>query len=229
MPPSRKNATQPEDYELRAAFSKDGAEWTPIQAVRGAHSKSCGVQWHKGVGYAIDRRLGAASSLYRTKDGLNFELVSTDIPAGNESRHSFLPDGTMIAFFRDGSLATSPPPYQKWALNAANKGGIRGIHSHGGPMVLALPNGDVWAACRYSFPEGQGFDIPTKSDRLDTTALFKLVGDKLVPKMAIPGGGDRGYNGLAWRDGCLWMAYMAPAPESGDKSSIFFAKIKRAE
>lgn len=214
--------------EDRVAFSKDGVEWTAMQAVRGAEPRSwlhSGVQWHKGVGYALDRQLGGRSTLYRTKDGLNFDAVSKSVPAGNESHISFLPDDTMIVIFRNGSLATSRPPYQEWALNETNK---EGVHSHAGPCILALPSGEVWAACRYSITDRQAFDVPAKENRLDGTALFKLAVDKLVPKLLIPGGGDRGYSGLAWRDGFLWMAYNAPSPETG-KSGIYFAKIKLVE
>jgi hypothetical protein len=213
-------------HEDRVAFSKDGVDWATIEPMRGTEPGSWfhgGIQWCAGVGYAIDRQLGGRSTLYRTQDGLNFETVSREVPAGNESHLSFLPDRTMIAFFRNGSLATSPPPYQQWALNTADK---QGVHSHAGPCILALPSGDVWAASRFSITDSQAFDLPEKQKRLDGTVLFKLLGERLVPKLLIPGGGDRGYSGLAWQDGFLWIAYNAPSREAGGKSAIFFAKIK---
>jgi hypothetical protein len=57
---------------------------------------------------------------------MTFEKVS-DVPLGNESRLSFSPKGNMIVFFRNGSLATSPPPYKKWTVNETNK---KGPHSY---------------------------------------------------------------------------------------------------
>jgi hypothetical protein len=222
------HAVVTDGHEDRVAFSADGVRWTTMQAVRGTQP-GCwfwsGVHWHKGIGYAIDRQFGDRSTLYRTMDGLNFEPLTKEVPAGNESRHAFLPDGTMIAFFRDGRLASSPPPYQKWALNKTNQ---QGPHSHAGPCLLALPNGEAWAACRYR-GDRQAFDLPANKEFLEGTALFKLVDNKLVAKLLIPGSGDAGYNGMAWRDGFLWLAYNAPSPEAGAKSSIFLARIKPVE
>lgn len=214
-----------QDEEDRAAFSNDGVHWTTMEPMLGTEKKAWfhgGVQWHDGVGYAVDRQNGGRSTLYRTKDARNFEAITAKVPAGNESRYGFLPDDTMIAFFRNGSLATSRPPYEEWTLNATNK---EGNHSHAGPGILALPSGDVWTACRYRLEAGQGFELSTKKEEADGTVMFKLVGERLVPKLLIPGGGDRGYNGLAWHDGFIWMVYNAPSKET-NKSSIYLAKIK---
>src|SRR4029079_14734441 len=58
--------------------------------------------------------------------------------------------------------------------------------------------------------------------------LFKLEGDVLVPQLLIRGGGDRGYNGMEWHDGFLWLVYNAPSRELG-KSSIYFCKISSSD
>lgn len=202
-------------------FSTDGIKWTERQTVKGTHPSSwfySGVQWNDGVGYAIDRQ---GRKLYRTSDGINFKEVS-DVPVGNESRISFLPDKTIIVFFRNGSLATSSLPYAKWTVNEQNK---KGPHSYGGPGIIALPNKDVWTASRHRI-DPKGFHFPPKENVFpDGTVLFKLEGDRLVPKLLIGGGGDRGYNGLVWHDDHLWMVYNAPSRET-NRSSIYLAKIK---
>lgn len=207
-------------YENRAAFSKHGTTWTDMQPIKGTHPRAwfySGVQWHDGVGYAIDRQ---GRRLYRTKDGIHLEEVS-EVPVGNESRIGFLPDGTMVVFFRNGSLAKSPPPYTQWSLNEQNK---KGPHSYGGPGIIALPDGQVWTASRHRIEPGD-FAYGEENPFPDGTALFKLQGEQLAPKLLIRGGGDRGYNGLVWHDGFLWMAYNAPSREA-DKSCIYLAKIK---
>ena len=170
------------------------------------------------MGYAIDRQ---GRKLYRTRDGVHFEPVR-DVPVGNESRISFLPDETMVVFFRNGSLATSPAPYTSWRVNERNK---QGPHSYGGPGILALPDGRVWTASRPRI-DPQAFDFPPDENVFpDGTVLFQLEGERLAPKLLIRGGGDRGYNGLAWHDDLLWMVYNAPSREAG-KSCIYFAKIR---
>jgi hypothetical protein len=203
------------------AFSADGREWTKAQPIKGTHPGAwfySGVQWLGDFGYAIDRQ---GRKLYRTRDGVTFEPVS-DVPVGNESRISFLPGRAMIVLFRNGSLATSPPPYAKWSLNETNK---KGPHSYGGPGIIALPSGEVWAASRHRIDPAAFRFPPGENEFPDGTVLFKLEGEKLAPHLLIRGGGDRGYNGLAWHDGFLWMAYNAPSREA-DRSSIYFAKIK---
>lgn len=210
-----------EGVQNDVAFSTDGARFSPMQPVRGTPHSAwfySGVQWRESVGYAIDRQ---GRKLYRTRDGVNFEPVS-DVPVGNESRIAFRPEGTMIVFFRNGSLAESPPPYKKWTLNERNK---KGPHSYGGPGIIALPMGHVWTASRHRIDPRQ-FDFPPEENVFpDGTVLFKREGDRLTPKLLIRGGGDRGYNGLIWHDGDLWIAYNAPSKEA-KKSCIYFARIQ---
>lgn len=207
--------------ENHVAFSEDGIRWTKMQPVQGAAPSAwfySGVQWIGKKGYAIDRQ---GRRLYQTQDGIHYEPVS-EVPEGNESRISFLPDQTMIVFFRNGSLAKSPPPYTQWTFNQKNK---KGPHSYGGPGILALKTGDVWTASRHRI-DPEAFRFPADENVFpDGTALFKLEGDQLVPQLLIRGGGDRGYNGLVWYDGHLWMVYNAPSREM-KKSCIYFAKIQ---
>jgi len=207
--------------ENRVAFSDGGVHWTEMQAVKGTHPSAwfySGVQWSGDVGYAIDRQ---GRKLYRTRDGVHFEPVS-EVPVGNESRISFLPDETMVVFFRNGCLAASPTPYTEWTVNERNK---QGPHSYGGPGILALPDGQVWTASRHRI-DPQAFDFPPEENVFpDGTVLFQLEGERLAPKLLIRGGGDRGYNGLAWHEDLLWMVYNAPSREAG-KSCIYFAKIR---
>ena len=199
-------------FENRVAFSGDGKTWTKLQKGKGTQPRAwfySGVQWYKGVGYAIDRQ---GRQLYKTRDGVLFEKVS-EVPVGNESRIAFLPNGNMIVFFRNGSLATSPAPYEKWTLNETNK---KGPHSYCGPGIIALPDGDVLTASRHRI-EPKDFVWPDGENVFpDGTVLFRLQGKQLVPKLLIRGGGDRGYNGLVWRDGFLWMAYNAPSGKAGN-------------
>jgi len=207
-------------YENRVAFSADGDRFGDIEPVTGTHEKAwfySGVQWYEGTGYAIDRK---GRALYSTRDGEDFQKVS-EVPVGNESRIGFHADGTMVVFFRNGSLATSQPPYNRWSVNEHNR---KGPHSFGGPGIVVSPGGDVWTASRhridpndFAFPRGEN-EFP------DGTVLFKLQGDTLVPKLLIRGGGDRGYNGLVLHEGYLWMVYNAPSKELR-KSCIYLSKI----
>jgi len=208
-------------YENRVAFSTDGKRFGELQPVDGTHPRAwfySGVQWYKKTGYAIDRQ---GRKLYRTRDGRKFEALS-DVPVGNESRIAFRKGGTMVVFFRNGSLATSKPPYETWTVNATNN---KGPHSYGGPGIIVLPSGDVWTASRHRIDPKQ-FDWPAGENKFpDGTVLFRLDGKKLQPKLLIRGGGDRGYNGLVFRDSFLWMAYNAPSREA-KRSCIYLAKIR---
>lgn len=91
-----------------------------------------------GVCYRSDINVDSSITLFKTKDGRNFDYVS-EIPLGakpSETKLQFLSDGTCVAFIRcsldkeNGYFAKSVPPYKDWQFK------ILDIHIAGEDFIV---------------------------------------------------------------------------------------------
>ena len=133
----------------RVLFSHDGRAWTAPQPVLKEGDWLWRVTWFGGTAYGAVYRSGVvpgtdewAESVYRSKDGLAWELVQ-DLPVKgrpNEMTLRFEADGEMLALVRRevdnfmGHIGRSKPPYTTWTWQETN-------HRFGGQNALRLPDG----------------------------------------------------------------------------------------
>lgn len=200
----------------RVSFSTDGRTWTAPRRILAEGDWLWRVTWHDGKAYGVSygepKDAEWPLSLYRSNDGVNYELVAKLEVTGqpNETTLRFLPDGELVALVRresrsDGAawIGTSRPPYKDWKWRPTK-------HQVGGPNFIQLPDGQLWAAGR-SYPGGA------------KTVLAKMTADSYDPVLTLPSGGDCSYPGLVWHDGLLWMSYYS---SHEGKSAIYLARIR---
>lgn len=210
--------------QSRVTFSEDGRHWSEVKKILAAHDWLWRVTWHKGVAYGFSYRFADPRdgwqewcvSLYKTRDGLNYDLVTAFDIKGypNETTLRFLPSGEMIALLRrDRSydnhawIGVSESPYENWQW-------IPTAYHVGGPNFVVLGSGDIWGAGRLMYQTPYGL--------MEKTVLFKMTLEGLVPKLVLPSGGDTSYPGLVYDEGFLWMTYYSSHEE---KTAIYLAKI----
>jgi len=203
----------------RVAFSGDGHNWTPIQRVLWKGEWLWRVTWYEGRAYGVSYNAPAGKEkeaewslkLVASRDGVNYEQITVLDVTGrpNETTLRFLENGEMIALVRreggntNGWIGTSNPPYKDWKWHETR-------HRLGGPNIIVLPDGNLWAASR-SYPGG------TK------TVLARFGPETYEPVLTLPSGGDCSYPGMVWHEGLLWMSYYS---SHEGKTSIYLAKIR---
>ncbi|MFO0960539.1 MAG: sialidase family protein [Isosphaeraceae bacterium] len=200
----------------RVSFSGDGRAWTPPRPVLSEGEWLWRVTWNDGKAYGVSYGAPKDSEwplkLFRSNDGVNYDLVTKLEVTGqpNETTLRFLPDGEMIALVRreaaaDGVawIGTSREPYRDWKWQPTK-------HRVGGPNFIRLHDGSLWAAGR-SYPGGA------------KTVLARMTTDSYEPALTLPSGGDCSYPGLVWHDGLLWMSYYS---SHEGKSAIYLARIR---
>lgn len=218
----------------RVLFSKDGTTWTKPEPVLAEGDWLWRVTWHDGVCYgtsydASQRSTAAAKEaaksehpaapgpadwklkLYRSTDGLKFELIThLDVPGNpNETTLRFLEDGRMMALARReagtklGWIGTSRAPFKDWTWHDA---GMR----VGGPNFIQFPGGELWAVVRKYEPKAQ-------------TVLAEMTDTSLKPVFTLPSGGDTSYAGLVRHGDLLWISYYA---SHEGKTSVYLAKVR---
>jgi hypothetical protein len=202
----------------RVAFSSNGHDWTAPQGILTEGDWLWRVTWHRGQAYGVTYRLVDKDTwsvtLVKSHDGLAYdEVCRLRIPGKpNEATVRFRPDGGAIALVRreGGSrrawIGASRPPYTSWQWRASR-------HRVGGPNLLILPNGDVWAAGRTYLPEGE------------RTVVARMDSHGYRPVLELPSGGDCSYPGLAWHRGLLWVSYYS---SHEGKANVYLAKIRIA-
>ncbi len=226
-----------ESFKSAVLFSTDGRNWTtPTVVLAGAWLWR--VDWHQGVAYGVaygsidglGRREPEApdwkTNLYRSKDGLNWELVSQLAVAGlpNETTVRFLANGEMLAMVRReggdrmGWIGIARPPYKRWTWHENN-------YRFGGPNFIQLPDGSIIAGTR----DYTALPVTPDGRSAGSTAARTIIG-RLVPPMytfepfvTLPSAGDNSYPGLVWHDGMLWVSYYS---SHEGKTSIYLAKVK---
>src|SRR4029079_15785361 len=159
-----------------------GKTWTPTKRVLAEGDWLWRVTWHDkscyGVTYLANDK-DFTVRLVKSTDGEHFtDLAKWSVPdRPNEATVRFLKEGTMVALVRReggnqfGWVGSAKAPYTGWSWKEL---GMR----LGGPEVLVLPSGEMWAATR------QHNGKETK------TILGKLTLDSLEPKLTFTSGGD---------------------------------------
>jgi hypothetical protein len=199
-------------------FSRDGSEWEGPTEVGEADRWLWRVTWRDGgaaygVGYACGGGDARFARLYRTEDGVDYEvLVPTLVSEGypNEATVRFTPEGEALCLLRrDGEPSTAllgraEPPYTAWRWRDL---GVRA----GGPNFIRLADGRYVAAVRLY-------------DGAVHTALAWLDPERgrLDEFHALPSGGDTSYAGLVEHDGRLWVSYYS---SHEGRTSIYLARV----
>ncbi|MEZ5043410.1 MAG: hypothetical protein R2828_26170 [Saprospiraceae bacterium] len=173
------------------------------------------VTWQAGYGYGVvyqptDNEWGL--QLVRTKNGLEYELVSTLNVYGKPSEATlrFLSDQSMLALVRrdgentPGYIGHSKPPYDSWTWNSLEV-------KLGGPDFLRLPDGRWLCATR----DYTGEDYKTILAFINPEGKSNKV-------ITLPSGGDTSYPSMVVRDDILYLSYYSGHE---GKVAIYLAKI----
>lgn len=218
----------------RVAFSRDGRAWTPPQRVLTEGEWLWRVTWHEGRAYGVSYNAAARTSpaaqeaakspgpvsaepadwklkLVASADGVNYEILAhLGVPGHpNETTLRFMPDGELVAMVRReggsrmGWIGSSRPPYRDWTWHETG-------HRFGGPNLIRLPDGALWAASR-SYPGGP------------KTVLARMDRASYEPALTLPSGGDTSYAGLVWHEALLWVSYYS---SHEGKSAIYLAQVR---
>ena len=207
----------------QVSFSKDGEHFSKPAPVNIRGNAGNGkdwiwrVTWHDGVGYAAMYSMTADRdgylSLLTTKDGINYDLITTfDIPDfPNESTIRFDAAGDMTMMVRrelgdqKGFFGKSSFPYTDWSWKKMD-------FRLGGPDFLYLNDGLVVMGTRSHYTS------------FAKTVLLKGNGtEKFQEVYVLPSGGDTSYPGLLVEGDQLWVSYYSS--HQTPKSSIYLAKI----
>lgn len=207
----------PDKHKNFAWFSKDGTDWSDPVLIGENNIWIWSVTWHDGVAYGVGYHTTGKSKtrLYRSDDGLNWEVLVSEFYTGNESSLVFEPDGTAICLMRTGNaIGKSTPPYREWIWKPTV--------NLGGPKLVMLDDGRFVAGGRTEWGTMVLFEINPETGK--ATELLKL-----------PANGDSSYPGMVYHDGVLWVSYYSSsdnATEGGRylvPTEIRLAKLKLSE
>ncbi len=199
--------------------SVDGQLWDgPHDCPTGLNTWRWSTTWHKGFGYSFGYYgKDAGGALYRTADGIKWELVQGDVypdvvSYGNETSIVFLDDDTAYCLLRrDGDdaftaqLGISNPPYADWQWNDL---GVR----MGGPKMIRLQDGRLLAAVRL-----YGDARRTLLYWIDPTSFQATV------CLELPSSGDTSYAGMVEEDNIVTISYYSSHEE---KTAIYLARVE---
>lgn len=178
------------------------------------------VTWKDGVGYGVLDQAHLKPDwliwLVKTTDGVHYENVCRLDVAGepNESTIRFDADGKMKILVRreikrsDGTneayFGTAAVPFTDWSWQKTGE-------PVGGPNLIYLPDGRLFAGGRIKGKTGLGF--------IESDGTFRQVYE-------LPSGGDNSYPGFCLLDGVLWISYYS---SHEGKTAIYLAKIPVSE
>lgn len=194
------------------AFSKNGMDWSEIEAIEMPEEWIWRLTWHQGVGYGASYRLTNKDSselnLFKTLDGLQYtHLTKLDVPHyPNETTLRFLSDNRMVALIRrdgPGWIGVSNFPYTTWKWVEI---GFR----LGGPNFVVLTDDSMWACSRF-FKEKEPM-----------TAFGPMTLDSYTPELILPSAGDTSYPGIVYKDNHFYISYYS---SHGGKSAIYIAQV----
>ncbi|HHI68704.1 MAG TPA: exo-alpha-sialidase [Planctomycetes bacterium] len=222
-----------QEWHTRVAYSKDGKKWTPPRRVRGipSNNRFFRLTWHKGWGWAAPNITGSdpwtgrvrsrerRTALYRTRDGMNYELVLPALPLpplACEVTIRFKPDDTMVLLVREGSwsrrgfLCLAKPPYRNFQVHAIT-------HGMGGPNLLYLGK-DKWLVGTREYP----YERPP--GKKGTATVLLEVDEKGAWRrlLELPSGGDTSYPGFLLRGHTLWISYYS---SHQGKTAVYLARL----
>jgi hypothetical protein len=204
-------------------LSPDGKNWSSVYACEsGINTWRWSVTWHNGMGYSIGyRHRGRSITLYRTRDGKEWETISENIFPGWGSEAALLFDRDDKAWcllrYRPGKAAqmgVSEPPYSDWEWKDL---GI-GIN---GQEFIRLSDGRFLAAGRAGARLSGG---PSR------TSLNWIDPEKGILKefLVLPSGNGTGYTGVVEHEGMLWVCYYSGHHDHGVTKAIYLARVKTA-
>ena len=211
----------PEPYTTAFTWSKDGADWSPVEEVdhpgwlywrpktRDNETWYVTAYWHEH----------GQSRLLKTNDGVSWQTVSQiwEGERNDETDFEFLPDGRILSTARlegkgswDGDrlgatlLSVAEPPYTDWAHDRSH------VTRLDGPCLFPY-NGRVYAVGRHqaSFLPGlveQGGLFAKKR-----TSLYHVEPTQLTYLTDLPSGGDTSYAGIVIRDSDMYVSYYTSA------------------
>lgn len=203
-------------------LSEDGKTWEGPNDIGEPDDWLWSITWHDNVAYSVGYGTGpqrGESRLYRSEDGLEFELINPDIGKGvSETRLMFQDDGTLLCLARAGRplLARSEPPYEKWDWTALDFIG-EPFKIIGGPDIIQIPDGRLVVGCRIPDPEGKGGQF-----RRTGLLWLDLENDTLERFLIFPSKMDTSYTGMVWHEDILWVSYYS---SHEGRTSIYLAKI----
>jgi hypothetical protein len=200
-----------------AWFSPDGNDWSdgPHKVGQfnwwlwGVRVQPNGTIW--GVGYGDLGNRPVHTRLYRSHDGLDYQVVLptfTSAPHSGETALLFRRNGATIALVRakdDSLVAVSRGDLTQWTFK-------RLPQQLGGPELIELPDGHILAGTRL-----YGGKVRTSVCLLDPEA------GRMTELLALPSGGDASYPGLVWHDGLLWVSYYS---SHEGRAAIYLAKVR---
>jgi hypothetical protein len=206
------------DHYSFVSFSEDGRAWSKPRRVGPSWHWLWRATWHGdttyGVAYHWDPKVKnkTEASLFRSKDGIDFDKVTTfALAQPTEATLEFDGERMLCLQRRDGKpntamLGVSEAPYTDWTWKDL------GMY-FGGPNFLRTPDGTWWAAGR----------VIDKGKAQTVLAHLDVEAGKLTPVLTFPSGGDTSYPGMVWHDGLLWISYYS---SHEGKASIYLAKVK---
>ncbi|MCH2133126.1 MAG: hypothetical protein MK116_05180 [Phycisphaerales bacterium] len=183
------------------------------EAIRSDRDWLWRVTWHKGIGYGVVYQATASGTdahLVSTRDGVNYDLVSTlDVAADpNEVSLQFTDEDELIALIRRDSavavLGRSSPPYAEWTFTDLPE-------RLGGPGLVQWTD-DTWLVSARQY----------RSDG-PRTILGELGNDGRWEVLAtLPSGGDTSYPGLVRRGDTVWVSYYS---SHEGQARIYLARV----
>ncbi|MGC8846518.1 MAG: hypothetical protein ACP5QY_11785, partial [Candidatus Hydrogenedens sp.] len=208
-----------EPYRTLYARSMDGRNWTPFEPLKGdaegwllwRPKTRDFINWYV-TGYWNEH---GKSALFRSRDGINWELVSIihEGDRNDETDFEFLPDNTIICTARleysdswlghpEGStlVATAKPPYKEWSKIRDKKTRLDG------PCLFAF-DGKVFAIGRRDYNNtGPLWYMGSILNRKRTSLWYvELEGLKWLTDF--PSAGDTAYGGVAMRGENIYICY----------------------
>jgi hypothetical protein len=215
---------EPAPYATAAAYSTDGANWSPLADLEPRGWLLWRPKTNDGQTYYVTAywHEHGRSALFRSPDGLRWEFVS-QIYAGDrndETDMEFLPDGRILAGARlEGNrawhqgaadartlLAVAAPPYTNWQRSESR------VTRLDGPNFFRYA-GRVFAVARFD-PEmyDRWYGMSSLLGR-KRTAIYEVTPEKLTRISDLHSAGDTSYAGVAIKDGSLYISYYTNDPE----------------
>ncbi|MFN0129131.1 MAG: CocE/NonD family hydrolase [Verrucomicrobiales bacterium] len=206
----------------RVSFSDDGRTWSPPTAISVTDEWLWRVTWQDNTAYGVSYQnrgsSGAALNLWKSRDALAYDKITSLQPGGdawpNETTLRFDHTGSLLALVRrerdnrHAWLGRSPPPFVDWSWHDTG----RMIQ---GPNFIRAAN--AWWYAGRDQPPG---------DTAIRTVVGLLHHDTARPIITLPSGGDTSYPGLVEANpGELWVSYYS---SHEGPAAIYLARLRLA-
>lgn len=194
-------------WNLWRPKTKDNAVWYVIASGEKPLLLPTGQPSHTDV--------STITVLLSSTDGVLWQEVSeVYTPYGNgEPELEFLPDGSIIATLRCGSLGTGGyefgNPTGNTIIAIAEKPYVKWCYAHS--FITRLDGGTLFSIKGRMFAAGRNHLGP-RSDlgnhvATKRTAIYEVLPDKLIHLFDLPSNGDTAYTGVVVKDGMVYVSY----------------------